>query len=564
MNNYNKILSIAVLATLFTACKKDYLNVRNIDADVTIDQMYSNYTYAQGAVWNVYSYLPDELNNIEMEAATDNAESTNPGSKSQTFNLGIWNQYTNPDNAWSRYFDGIQSANLFLSSKDKIDIDYIKNGIVGVDSSAYYNARDNVKYLEGEVLFLKAFFYFELVKRYGGVPIFDGPMNYNDKTSWQNVNRNSVDECIKYIVSLCDKAAGIIPVNAPSWYQNGRVTNGAILALKSQVLLFGASPLFKESGSTITWADAASAAHAVINSKKYSLDASYAKLFGPDNVNTTELIFVRRYGTLNSFERNNFPIVFENSNGNSVTPSQNFVDGFEVLVKDGAGKVTGAVPFDWANPVHSANPYANRDPRLGATVITNNQLYKTITIETFFGGNSGLPKLNATKTGYYLSKWSNAALDLVNNTTSNHTWSYIRYGEILLNYAEAMMNAYGATADPGSFGLTALDAINMVRKRAGMPDLTASQLNQSAIEHERNVELAFENKRYWDVRRWNKGTTYFAQPLNRIDIQKTGAGTFTYAVQKLEDRVFQDKMKWYPIPQTEINITKWSQNPGWE
>lgn len=563
MNNYNKLLGLVVMTVLFAACKKDYLDVRKIDANISIDQLYSNYTYAQTALWNVYSYLPDELGSLDMEAAADNAESTAPGARSQTFNLGIWNQYTNPDDVWNQNFEGIQNANLFLKNKDKIDINYIRNGIVGVDSSAYYNARDNVKYMEGEVLFLKAFFYLELVKRYGGVPIFDQPMDYANKASWQQVPRNTVDECIRYIAGLCDKAAAIIPAGlTASWYQNGRVTHGAVKALKSIALLYGASPLFRENGATVTWAEAASAAYSVIQLKKYALDASYSKLFGPDNVNTAELIFFRRYGALNWVERNNFPIAFENSNGNSVTPSQNFVDGFEVLVKNGSGAVTGSVPFNWNNPLHAAAPYANRDPRLAATVIVNNASYKGTVVETFFGGNSALPKLNATKTGYYLSKWSNAGLDLVNNTTSNHTWAYIRYGEILLNYAEAMFNAYGATADPGGFGMTALQALNAVRLRSGMPALDPGQLNQTAIERERNAELGFENKRYWDVRRWSKGALYFKASLNRIDIRKTGTG-FTYEVKKLEDRAFEEKMKWYPIPQKEITITQWAQNPGW-
>ncbi|MFT3903059.1 MAG: RagB/SusD family nutrient uptake outer membrane protein [Niabella sp.] len=564
MKNYNYILGVLISVLLLCSCEKDYLDVRKINANITIEQLYTNYNYAQGALWNIYSYLPDGLSNLYLEAATDNAESTNPGANSQVFNLGIWNQYNNPDDAWGRNFEGIQNANLFLANRSKIDINYIKNGIVGVDSSSYYNARDNVKYMEGEVLFLKAFFYFELVKRYGGVPIFEKPMDFNNKSSWQGVERKSLDECLKYIVSLCNNAAAIIPANlSASWYQDGRITHGAIKALKSVVLLYGASPLYKAAGSTITWREAASAANDVIALKKYALDASYTKLFGPDNTNTSELIFYRRYGALNWFERNNFPIIFENSNGNSFTPSQDFVDQFEVLVKDGSGVITGSEPFDWSNTAHAANPYLNRDPRLNATIIANNATYKSVIIETFLGGNSGLPKLNATKTGYYLSKWSNASLDLVNNTTSNHTWSYMRYGEILLNYAEAMYNAYGATADPDGFGITALQAINLVRKRVSMPALTAGQLNQESLERERNVELGFENKRYWDVRRWNKATSYFKAPLNRIDIVKTGANTFSYTVKKLEDRMFDEKMNWYPIPQTEINITHWEQNPGW-
>ncbi|WP_126971643.1 RagB/SusD family nutrient uptake outer membrane protein [Gynurincola endophyticus] len=565
MKRYIYILTISFFVVVLNGCNKDFLDVRKINADITIEQMYTNYSYAQSALWNVYSYLPDGFANLHMEAATDNAESTSPGAGSQAFNMGIWNQYTNPDNIWTRNFEAIQNANLFLKNMHKIDIDYIKNGIVGVDSSAYYNARDNVKYMKGEVLFLKAFFYFELVKRYGAVPIFEEAMVYEDESTWKNAQRNSLDECIRYIAALCDEASGIIPavLNA-SWYEDGRITHGAIRALKSQVLLYGASPLYRAAGSTITWADAASAAYAVINMNRYALDASYSKLFGPDNANTQELIFYKRYGALNWMEQNNFPIVFENSNGNSITPSQNFVDQFEVLIKDGSGNVTESVPFNWSDAVHAVNPYQNRDPRLQYTVITNNATFKATTIETFTGGNSGLPKLNATKTGYYLSKWVNPSIDLVNGTTSNHNWVYFRYAEILLNYAEAMFNAYGATADPGNFGMTALSAVNTVRQRVGMPALNSSQLNQEAIERERNVELGFENKRFWDARRWDKATTYFKTPLNRIVIQKTGTGTFTYNVIKLEDRIFHEKMNWYPIPQTEINITQWTQNPGWE
>jgi soluble lytic murein transglycosylase-like protein len=125
-----------------------------------------------------------------------------------------------------------------------------------------------------------------------------------------------------------------------------------------------------------------------------------------------------------------------------------------------------------------------------------------------------------------------------------------------------MFNAYGADADPEGYGMTALAAINKVRQRVNMPAITAAQLNQARIEHERNVELSFENNRLWDVRRWKKGVTYFNKPVSRIEITSTGAG-YNYAVKQLETRVFYDKMNWYPIPQSEIAKTHWAQNPGW-
>jgi hypothetical protein len=173
-----------------------------------------------------------------------------------------------------------------------------------------------------------------------------------------------------------------------------------------------------------------------------------------------------------------------------------------------------------------------------------------------------LPKQNATKTGYYLSKWINSDIDLNNGTSANHAWSYFRYGEILLNYAEAMFNAYGVDADPQGYGMSALQAINKVRQRVGMPAIISSQLNQARIEHERNVEMGFEGQRFWDVRRWKKGSVYFKAPVNRIDITKTGM-TFSYSVKKLEDRSFEEKMNLYPIPQSEISKTDWQQNANW-
>jgi hypothetical protein len=543
------------------SCKKDFLNVKTVDADIPIKQLYSNYNYVQGVVWNVYSYLPDGFGNLDMEAATDNAESTNVSSRSQTFNYGIWNQYNNPDDVWSRNFNGIRQANLYLKNKDKADIGYIKDRITSTDSTVYYNAKNNLKFMQGEVLFLKAYFYFELVKRYGGVPIFEEPLDYNDKATWSKIPRNSVDECLKYISTLCDKAAGIIPANLGpySWYEPGRVTNGAILALKSRALLYGASPLFKDLGSTVNWEQAAKAAYDVIHLKAYSLDANYDN---PNNTTSPELIFYRRYGALNFLEYNNFPIAFEGSNGNSITPTQNFVDGFEVVQKDGNGNTTGSIPFDWNNPAHAAAPYLNRDPRFASTVTYNNKTFKSSQIQTYSGGNSGLPKQNATKTGYYLSKWINSDIDLNNGTSANHAWSYFRYGEILLNYAEAMFNAYGVDADPQGYGMSALQAINKVRQRVGMPAIISSQLNQARIEHERNVEMGFEGQRFWDVRRWKKGSVYFKAPVNRIDITKTGM-TFSYSVKKLEDRSFEEKMNLYPIPQSEISKTDWQQNANW-
>jgi hypothetical protein len=494
-----------------------------------------------------------------MEAATDDAYHTNVNNRSHTFNYGVWDQFNNPDGVWANYFKGIYQANLYLTHKGEVDLSPQSAAIKNSDSTNYKRAVMNLKFMEGESYFLKAFFYFELVKRYGAVPIIDKALDYNDADSWKGLPRNSVNECFKYIVSLCDKAAVIIPdsvrtSSVTSFYESGRATNGAIKALKARVILYAASPLYKEAGSSYTWADAAAAARDVIAMNVYNLDGTYTNLFGASNWSSVETIYHRKNGNENGFEKNNFPIVFENSNGSSVTPSQNFVDEFEV--KTGST----SAPFDWSNSTHATNPYANRDPRLAATVIYNGTSFKSTTIQTYFGGNSGQPKLNATKTGYYLTKHVNSTVDLINNTTAAHQWLYFRYAEVLLNYAEAMYNAYGANADPLGYGMSAVQAVNRVRTRSTMPNLT--DLNADAIVHERRVELGFEGHRWWDIRRWKKGSV-FANPVRSISITLNGSN-FVYTPVKLEDRVYnQTRMNWYPIPQSEITKTGWEQNTGW-
>jgi hypothetical protein len=559
-NIHYTVITIIAAALGLASCNKDFLDVKKIPSDMPIDLIYKKYDYIQQVVWNAYSYLPDGYAWADMEAASDDAYHTNVNNRSHTFNYGVWNQFNNPDNTWANYFNGIYQANLYLQHKGEVDISSQANSIVNNDSTSYKRTVWNLKFMEGECYFLKAFFYFELVKRYGAVPIIDQALDYNDAASWKGLPRNSVDQVFKYIVSLCDKAAVIIPdsvrtSSATSFYESGRATYWAIKALKSRALLYAASPLYREAGSTYTWADAAAAASEIIKSNVFNLEATYANAFAAANDKSVEAIFFKRYGSQNGFEKNNFPISFENSNGNSITPSGNFVDEFEVK-----NSATVSVPFDWNNPTHASSPYSNRDPRLTATVVYNGALFKGAAIQTYYGGNAGQPKLNATKTGYYLAKNVNQSVDLLNNTTTTHQWLYFRYAEVLLNYAEAMYNAYGSAGDPLSYGKTALDAINQVRARSTMPALAA--VTPDAIVHERRVELGFEGHRWWDLRRWKKGNV-LANPVNSISITLNGS-TFTYKPTKLEDRVFdQSKMNWYPIPQSEITKTGWEQNTGW-
>jgi hypothetical protein len=183
MKKHHYIIFIVFAVLSLASCKKDFLDVKNIPADMPISLIYKQYDYIQGVVWNAYSYLPDGYAWVDMEAATDDAYHTNVNNRSHTFNYGVWDQFNNPDGVWGNYFNGIYQANLYLQHKGEVDLSPQSAAIKNGDSTNYKRAVLNLRFMEGECYFLKAFFYFELVKRYGAVPIIDKALDYNDADS---------------------------------------------------------------------------------------------------------------------------------------------------------------------------------------------------------------------------------------------------------------------------------------------------------------------------------------------------------------------------------------------
>jgi hypothetical protein len=286
-------------------------------------------------------------------------------------------------------------------------------------------------------------------------------------------------------------------------------------------------------------------------------------LFLLGSTKSNEVIFERRYPTSNTFEKQNTAIGF--SQGQTGTcPTGNLADAYEM--KSGAD-------FDWGDATAAANPYANRDPRLAKTIVVNNATFgKTkATVELWQGGLNGRPRDRASKTGYYLRKYMNEDLDLQLNETSTKQWVFFRLAEIYLNYAEAMNEAYGPMlTGTGTLNITALDAVNAVRTRAAvkLSPITAG-INQLAlrekIRRERRVELAFEGHRYWDARRWMIADKAIGGAIRSVNITKNDDGTFTYAPGTVETRVWNDKLYFYPIPQSEVSKSNGAivQNAGW-
>lgn len=569
MKNYLlSILLVVLFSVCFVSCDS-YLEPE-VMTDLTVDRVTTEYTFSRQRVASIYSDIIDGFLNIDgamLASASDEAEHTLETCAIQYFNHGSWNEYQNPDNVWETYYRGIRKINQFLVSCDNINLDQYKYN--PTQQAAYQNYLEEIDRWKYEVRFLRAYFYFELVKRYGGVPLLKSFYSIDDDFS--NIPRNSLAECINFIVDECDVTSEILPVSYVAG-ELGRVTSIAALALKSRVLLYAASELFNNTSWTTgyshpelialngdrleRWQVAADAAKAAIDLAEingYILSSDYSSIFGVNAHSNAEVFFCRRQPTnSNNFEKANISVGFDLGNSGT-TPSQNLVDAYEM--NDGS-------KFEWDNPIHAANPYQNRDPRLGFTIVTNNSIYKGRTMESWEGGLDGAPIAHASKTGYYLRKYVNQELNLVTNQTSAHSWVIFRLAELYLNYAEALNEI-----DPGNQQIKMY--FDKVRQRNGvnMPGLP-SGLSQSQtrekIYNERRIEFAFEDHRLWDLRRWMMATTVLSTPIKGVNVTKTSDNQFNYHVIEVESRTFLPKMVFYPIPQNEIYVDKGLiQNPLW-
>lgn len=564
------LLFFYVSIFVFTSCNS--ILDRELILSLTDEQAMESYEVAQKRINMLYTYLPNGFSSIggAMAAATsDEAEFSIQSSSVHMFNNGSWNELNNPDNVWTNYFQGIRQATIYLETADKINMDKYKND---PQNQAEYEAKmKDIERWKYESRFLRAFFYFELVKRYGGVPLMESSLDMD--TDFKGIHRNTLQDCIDFIVGECEESAKNLPVV----YQPndlGRVTKGAALALRSRVLLYAASDLYNNSvwaqgyehkelisldagDRQKKWELAAKAAEEIIWGESlaeagYNLSSNYQGLF--QSFKDNEIIFARRNGNDNSFEKSNYPIGTDKSIGGTA-PSANLADAYETI----KGK-----KFDWNDPNMAKNPYENRDPRFYATIIANNSVFQGRPVESWEGGVDGPDKNNASKTGYYLLKYVNPNLNLLKEQTSIHTWIIIRLSEIYLNYAEAMNEAYGPDFK-GDCGYSARDAVNKIRNRVGMPNVIANNKDdmRKKIRHERQIELAFEEHRMWDVRRWMIAQDVLNEPLKGVKVKKESYNNFSYEPITVEDRKFRRCMYFYPIPQNELHITGWPQNPLW-
>ncbi|WP_303012884.1 RagB/SusD family nutrient uptake outer membrane protein [uncultured Bacteroides sp.] len=560
----------------------------NTEADVTNpkDSTAVNMKYLHQAIYLSLPSLHTRLSDSYLDAATDDGVATrDKGGSSSLENyrngsLSPENIASLDGNAWQNFYVGIRRANLFL---EKIE---------GYPSSTQLT-KEEIKRMKAEARLLRAYFYFELMKRWGGVPLLgDRVIDYDE--DW-NIARSSIDECAQYILDEISEE------NAASCYADlygvaetpasmvGRVNKGVAKALISRLKLYLASPLYNSGNNLSKWQDAADAAKAVIDLNVYDLHYTAEKeegatteptpgllaLFGDNAAFTTlnkETIMMKEASGNTTLESNNSPCGYQKNKCKGLTsPSQNLVDAFLMLDGKTIDDPTSKYTYD------PQNPYANRDPRLTYTVFYNGATWLQRPVETFNGGldRSNKPGLFTTQTGYYLRKFLGLNETKADNSGFNgayHHYQIFRYAEILLNYAEALNEV-----DTETNKAEIENCLIQLRKRAGieagddgrygLPENYSQQEMRKIIRNERRIELAFEEHRFWDIRRWmiaDRDESVMTQPVRGVEIIKQTDGTFRYNYVDVRTSTFDERMYWYPIPRGEMQgNTKLTQNPGW-
>lgn len=518
-------------------------------------------------VFDVYAQMPSEFkddiygNGAMLASATDEAEFALSYSQIHNYFNGGWTPSTPFSNTWDVAYRAITQVNMYLERIDKIDLsdyEYDPN---------YQTMVQQFEIFPYELRFLRAYFYFELVRAYGDVPLVTVTLTNAQANS---VERTNADDVFEFIVDECDAVAEYLPVsyNDIPGQEIGRATRGAALGLKARALLYQASPLFNTAGDKERWKKAAAASSVIIRNAAlwgYRL-STYAGLWGHDTFTNPEFLFVLGTQAANTFEKNNYPVGVENGNSGNC-PTQTLVDAYEYQ----ADGMTFKQKHPGSVNLTSENPYEGLDPRFGLTVVKNGDLWPSNTtqqlpIETYYGGFNAAPKYGATTTGYYLKKFvDGSCITTTNNpTTTRHNWIVMRLAEFYLNYAEAMYNYYGDADAQGEFGMSANEAINVLRNRPDimMPEFKGNADFEERYMRERMVELAFEGHRFWDVRRWKKGAEYFGKvDIANITLDANGDFILNRAEKT---RQWNDKYYLYPIPQSErqknANLT---QNPNW-
>jgi starch-binding outer membrane protein, SusD/RagB family len=439
---------------------------------------------------------------------------------------------------WSSRYANIRKCNIFIEKVTESTLD-----------------EDFKKMRLAEVRFLRAYYYHQLWMSYGGVPIITDVLNRAEQGDEVFRSRNTADETFKFITDECAAAFEDLSISPEA----GRASKGAALALKGWCELFAHK-----------YAESAETNKRIIDSLGYDLHPDYAAFFLSIGNASKESIFFRAYiprvrgGNIDGTIGPTFTKGGAETSWGGQCPTQELVDDYAMD--------NGKIISDPSSGYNPQTPYKNREKRFYESIVYDNSFWYDDTIYTRQGVGSKneidlADKDDATQTGYYVRKRISDKITLGSDNwdgySSPQNYSYFRYGEILLNYAEAQNEASGPDA-------SVYDAITKIRERGGLPALPAG-LSQddmrTSIRRERRIELAFEDKRWWDLIRWNIAHINLNKPLHGISIKIVG-GVLTYAPVAAVggDRKFDATKNYlFPVPQAMLDQNKnLTQNPGYQ
>lgn len=575
---------MAAAAFVFSGCS-DFLD-KQPSNELNEEKTYADWKMFEAFHVDTYNFLLHGANRINgswLDAATDLAETSfSTGGTLTTFNIGNYygaNGAAELESVWESRYRGIRKCNRVLNDMYRVPYDITRTKEENEALRATYTA---------EARTFRAWFYWELFLRYGPLPIVTEVLDPNEDMISPYLDRPSVKEYVMdFIMKELKESEADLLDYADAWNSAriGRLSQPMSRALQSRILLYMASPRYAaESG--VTWQEAADAAKSFIN----DFGGNF-RLFEESNIapaenyanavlrtqytgNNTEVIFFRNDVTINwDGIILDTPVGEGGSGGNC--PSQNLVDMYDMA--DGSAPftsydVTGAPVYTNGVPsVNAASGYSDadmwtgRDPRLEATVLYQGQPWGTMRVGSTIDVRPGMAdnptgNANATPTGYYMRKYIPSSILASNHAgTAYRLWTIIRYAEILLNYAEALNEVNGPCQD-------VFEMLDMVRHRAGITgnvadrsDLASKEAMRNFIHKERTVEFAFEEHRWWDVRRWNCAVEALSRPIYGVNVAMDGTVTRKVA----QNRVFEPKMYLYPIPESEEWKTNIENNPGW-
>ena len=572
------------------------------------EDMTEESAYAHGLQIYGYSRLPYQTT-TQTDIATDDAVTNQTSSGYLNMATGSWASDYNPVSQWDNCKDGIQYVNLFFSIVEKVKW----------APSAASKQQMFIDRLKGEAFGLRAIFYYYLLQAHGGYAadgvLYGVPLltTAEDGSSDYNQPRATFADCVKQCFADCDSAMALLPMDyedissndeIPAKYKalganysnynlvmgaksKGLISGKIAEAVKAQIALLAASPAYREQ-SGVAPAEAATLCANVLKrigglegfdptgniwyKNKTKLEPSASEM--------PEILWREDRHKNADQERENFPPTLYGSG--RVNPSQNLVDAFPM--RDGRPITSAGSGYD------SQDPYANRDPRLADNVLCNGTTFRnTVIISGTYPNENNETSDNinsistSTRTGYYLKKLLREDVSPLQSSLieQQHIYPRIRYTEIFLAYAEAANDAWGPKSDPTGVGFTAYDVIKAIRERAGLAtnefgialpegdvyleECAGDQAKMAdLIRNERRIELCFENKRFWDLRRWMLPLDESVRGM-KID-RNEETDELTYTIIEVEERKYNNSYQCYgPIPKGEV--LKWSnlkQNKGWQ